>query len=82
MIRRLALSAVLAAAAFATPASAGTEVCPRPTVPAGACVHVVCLKLCVTEIEVDPYCSVPGLPSPAAEACADPDARFVPIGGG
>ncbi len=86
MIRRVAASAALAVAALAAPASAGAEVCTPSAagVTLGGCVHVVCLKLCVTQIEVDPRCSLDldrPLPLPVQFVCSQIEQQFIPIGG-
>lgn len=84
MIRRLALSAALGAAALATPASAGAEVCTPSAagVTLGGCVHVVCVKLCVTQVEVDPQCSIDRpVPLAVQSVCTRVDQQLVVVGG-
>lgn len=84
MIRRAAASAALAVAALTAPAHAGAEACTPSAagVTLGGCVHVVCVKLCVTQIEVDPQCSID---RPAVlvvhSVCSQVDQQFVVIGG-
>lgn len=79
-MRRLLASAALAAAALTTSPAAALEDC-TPT-PAGVCVRVVCLKLCVFQAEIDPYCHLEEpAPPPVAAACARIDAKYVQIGG-
>lgn len=83
MIGRLALAAALAGAALATPASAGAEVCTSDAgLTVGGCVHVVCIKLCVTQIEIDPQCSIDRpVPMPVYSACSRIDQQLIQIGG-
>ena len=83
MIRRIAVSAALAAAALAAPASAVGACTPStPEVTLGGCVDVVCLKLCVTQIEVDPQCSL-DRPAPLAVqwVCSQVEQQYLVIGG-
>ena len=83
MRRTLALLALAATAALASPAQAGPRACTPSTgsTTVGACVDVVCLKLCVTQIEVDTECSLDRpVPLPVYSACAQLN-RHIVIGG-
>lgn len=84
MRRTLALLALAATAALASPAQAGPRVC-TPSVDSttvGGCVDVVCLKLCVTQIEVDPQCSINHpVPMPVYSACSLVNRQYIVIGG-
>lgn len=84
MRRLLAFALVAGAAALATPASAGPRVCTPAYegTTVGGCVDVVCLKLCVLQIEVDPQCSIDRpAPQPVHDACAAVDREHRQIGG-
>lgn len=79
-MRRLLALTLLAGAAAASPATALYEC--TPDAQAGACVRVVCLKLCVFQAEVDPWCHLDHpAPRPVETACARIDAQHVVIGG-
>lgn len=84
MRRTLALVALAVTAALASPAQAGPRVCTPSagTTTVGACVDVVCLKLCVTQIEVESECSIGRpVPLPVYSACSFVDRQDHVIGG-
>ena len=84
MRRTLALAALAGTAALASPATALPRVC-TPSVGSttvGGCVDVVCLKLCVTQVEVDPQCTIEHpTPRPVSTVCSTVDSQYVVIGG-
>ncbi|HVF04303.1 MAG TPA: hypothetical protein VNA20_05650 [Frankiaceae bacterium] len=87
MRRILAFAALTATAALAAPAAPASAVgaC-TPSLggtTAGGCVDVVCLKLCVWRIDVDPQCSLDRpAPAPVATACSRVDQQFFSVGPG
>jgi hypothetical protein len=83
-VRRILALAVLAGtAALAAPASAIGACTPsHDGTTVGGCVNVVCLRLCVTQVEVDPQCHVNHPVSlPVSAACSLVDRQYVVIGG-
>ncbi len=83
MRRTLAFAVLATTAALATPAAAGPRVCTpsydHTTV--GGCVTVVCLTLCVPQVDVDPQCSVNHpTPMPVSAACSLVNRQHVSVG--
>ena len=85
MRRTLALAVLAGTAALATPAAAGPRVC-TPSVDGttvGGCADVVCLRLCVLQVDVDPQCSINHpTPMPVSAACSHVDRQYVSVGPG
>lgn len=84
MRRTLAFAALAAAALLSTPASAAPRVCTpeHDSTTVGGCVDVVCLTLCVPQVEVDPRCSINHpVAMPVSAACAFVDRQHVVVGG-
>jgi hypothetical protein len=83
-MRRILALTVAAVAMVAVPASAGPRVC-TPSyegTTVGGCVDVVCLKLCVNQVDVDPQCHI-DRPAPLVvhSVCSAVDRQYVQIGG-
>lgn len=84
MRRILAIAVLAGAAALASPAAAGPRACTPSydSTTVGGCVDVVCLRLCVPQVEVDPQCSLDRpAPLPVHSACALVDRQEVVVGG-
>ena len=83
MRRTFALAALALSAALAAPAGAVEACTPSAAgVTVGGCVRAVCIKLCATEVSVDPQCEI-DRPAPVVvhDTCAYVDGQFLPIVG-
>lgn len=84
MRRTFAFAVLATAAALATPAAAGPRACTPSygSTTVGGCVDVVCLRLCVPQVEADPQCSIDHpVPMPVSAACSQVDRQHVVVGG-
>ncbi len=79
-MRRLLVLPLLAAAAFATPASADVSChgVVSGSFQAGVCAGIVCVDLCGPRLVVDPYCT--GAPANLGALCAVVD-HWEPVAG-